>query len=123
MAAAQNSTWAFPQGAGKNKDQGLLSSSGQSRERDIFIKQTNQPSRKPQGATECVESHRSGFHCPCSVHGSDVEIRIWEWFGDKKMLWGMENSRELPFPGPEGVGHPAPTAPYESVQSFPSNRH
>lgn len=94
----------FPQGAGgaeqqsvgKNKDQGLLSSSGQSGERDIFIKQTNQPTKKPQSAARRVESHKSEFHYPCSVLGSDLEIRIWGWFGHKKMLWGMENSREQP---------------------------
>lgn len=94
----------FPQGAGgaeqqsvgKNKDQGLLSSSGQSGERDIFIKQTNQPTKKPQSAAKRVDSHKSGFHYPCSVLGSDLEVRIWGWFGHKKMLWGMENSREQP---------------------------
>lgn len=103
----------FPQGAGgekqpsagKNKDQGLLSSSGQSGERDIFIKQTNQPTKKPQSATKHAECFKSGFHYPCSVHGSDLEISIWGWFGDKKMLWRMENSREQPCPGPEGAGH------------------
>lgn len=120
----------FPQGAGraeqpsagKNKDQGLLSSSGQSGERDIFIKQTNQPTKK---TTECNQAWRIP-----QVRVSLFLLWAWKGSGEQhlEMVWRQEDAGENgEFSEPEGVGHPAPIAPeafgIESVQSFLSNKH
>lgn len=74
--------------AGKNKDQGLLSSSGQSGERDIFVKQTNQPTKK---ATECKRA--------CGIPQVRVSLSLlcaWEGSGEQDlgMAWRQKDAVE-----------------------------